>query len=163
MNNGNKQPESASIPAAEWSETLQRNPFLATPDFQKWLNPQWIWLSAALSKAGPPSSTARLLISALATRMNGECFCSPSIEMLVEETSLSNRAILNHVAALNGRWLEVTTRQTGGMGRPRNSCAALIPLDFPAEVIVEAIVERLAGMTSRNRAKLVSEWLEVAS
>lgn len=139
MNNGNKQPEIAGIPVAEWSATLQRHPSLATPDFQKWLTPKWIWLSAVLSKAGPPSSTARLLIAALATRMNGECFCYPSIEMLAEETGLSNRAILNHVATLNGQWLEVTTRKTGGTGRPRNVYAALIPDNFPTEIFIDKL------------------------
>ncbi len=74
------------------------------------------WRSAVLSKAGPKSSAARLVLVALSQWMNAEGgSCWPSIITLAEATALSERAVGLHLAqAVEEGWI---TRERRGVGR----------------------------------------------
>ena len=74
------------------------------------------WRSAVLSKAGPKSSAARLVLVALSQWMNvngGSCW--PSITTLSTATALSERVVGLHLAeAEEEGWI---TRERRGVGR----------------------------------------------
>lgn len=84
-----------------------------------------VWRSAALTPTSALAAPARLVICALAERMDDRtAVCWPSLQTLVDDTGLSERAVRQHLRTLAELgWLDV---EIGG-GRRSSTYRAAIP------------------------------------
>lgn len=94
------------------------------------LRPLFTWRSAVASKHGPSNPTTRHVLLTLALHMNekgGSCF--PSIDLLVEESGLSRRAVIDHLrTAERDGWIgKRDLRRPNGQGWRRVEYIAQIP------------------------------------
>lgn len=93
------------------------------------LRPLFDWRSAVASKYGPSHTTRHVLLTlALHMSPKGDS-CYPSIELLVEESGLSRRAVITHLAmAEREGWIQKKERpQRNGQGWRRIEYLASIP------------------------------------
>lgn len=104
------------------------------------LRPLFTWRSAVASKHGPSNPTTRHVLLTLALHMNekgGSCF--PSIDLLVEESGLSRRAVIDHLGTAEREgWIgKRDLRRPNGQGWRRVEYFALIPAHAERELHVE--------------------------
>lgn len=101
------------------------------------LRPLFTWRSAVASPFGPENPTTRHVLLTLALHMNekGES-CFPSIDLLVEESGLSRRAVIQHLqVAAEAGWIGKRERpEKSGQGWRRIEYFPLIPQGIDEKV-----------------------------
>lgn len=94
------------------------------------------WRQIIASKSGPHSPVTRHLLLTMSLHMdeNGKS-CFPSTRTLAEETALSERSVVSHIArAIDAGWLIQSQRGLSGQGWKRHQYQARIPLEALKEV-----------------------------
>lgn len=88
-----------------------------------------MWCDAVASKEGPPDSTTRLVLLALALRMDREGRAFPSQKHLAEMTGLGRKCVGVHLGkAIKAGWLLLRKRRGPASGHERNEYQLYWPL-----------------------------------